>query len=142
MQRIFAAWMKKKEAAEKGESYDPLQDEEVFLLQKDFDKYYADLACLSRSAEHHDVVHKFPFYEEARKFITDDDEWKISHDDSDDDKEYDKAMIQFISGLSPKQLDRFVNGVQEPYVTPDEKIGRNDPCPCGSGKKYKKCCGR
>ncbi len=23
----------------------------------------------------------------------------------------------------------------------DEKIGRNDPCPCGSGKKYKKCCG-
>ena len=23
-----------------------------------------------------------------------------------------------------------------------EKIGRNDPCPCGSGKKYKKCCGR
>ena len=23
-----------------------------------------------------------------------------------------------------------------------EKIGRNDPCPCGSGKKYKKCCGQ
>lgn len=22
------------------------------------------------------------------------------------------------------------------------KIGRNDPCPCGSGRKYKKCCGR
>ena len=21
-------------------------------------------------------------------------------------------------------------------------VGRNDPCPCGSGKKYKKCCGR
>lgn len=42
-----------------------------------------------------------------------------------------------------------------PYVVPDgysqteagalvrqEKIGRNDPCACGSGKKYKKCCGR
>jgi len=24
----------------------------------------------------------------------------------------------------------------------DPKVGRNDPCPCGSGKKYKKCCGR
>ena len=24
----------------------------------------------------------------------------------------------------------------------DRKIGRNDPCPCGSGKKYKQCCGR
>ena len=27
-----------------------------------------------------------------------------------------------------------------PYIRPAEKIGRNDPCPCGSGKKYKKCC--
>lgn len=29
----------------------------------------------------------------------------------------------------------------EPYVRPEPKIGRNDPCPCGSGKKYKKCHG-
>lgn len=27
-------------------------------------------------------------------------------------------------------------------VVKDKKIGRNDPCPCGSGKKYKHCCGR
>ena len=27
-------------------------------------------------------------------------------------------------------------------VRKGKKIGRNDPCPCGSGKKYKKCCGR
>lgn len=27
-------------------------------------------------------------------------------------------------------------------VVKGEKIGRNDPCPCGSGKKYKKCCGK
>ena len=27
-------------------------------------------------------------------------------------------------------------------VNKSKKIGRNDPCPCGSGKKYKKCCGR
>ncbi|MBC7324722.1 MAG: SEC-C domain-containing protein, partial [Moorella sp. (in: Bacteria)] len=26
-------------------------------------------------------------------------------------------------------------------VRREQKIGRNDPCPCGSGKKYKKCCG-
>jgi hypothetical protein len=29
----------------------------------------------------------------------------------------------------------------QPFVRPP-KIGRNDPCPCGSGKKYKKCCGK
>ena len=28
-----------------------------------------------------------------------------------------------------------------PYIAPP-KVGRNDPCPCGSGKKYKNCCGR
>ena len=28
---------------------------------------------------------------------------------------------------------------EEPVV--QKKVGRNDPCPCGSGKKYKKCCG-
>lgn len=28
----------------------------------------------------------------------------------------------------------------EPYIRPEPKVGRNDPCPCGSGKKYKKCC--
>ncbi|NLD17306.1 MAG: hypothetical protein GX666_06980, partial [Tissierellia bacterium] len=27
------------------------------------------------------------------------------------------------------------------FVRKEEKVGRNDPCPCGSGKKYKKCCG-
>ena len=31
--------------------------------------------------------------------------------------------------------------VAEPYRAPP-KVGRNEPCPCGSGKKYKKCCGR
>jgi hypothetical protein len=28
-----------------------------------------------------------------------------------------------------------------PYEREVPKIGRNDPCPCGSGKKFKKCCG-
>ena len=31
---------------------------------------------------------------------------------------------------------------QEPVKRSTPKVGRNDPCPCGSGKKYKKCCGR
>ena len=32
------------------------------------------------------------------------------------------------------------DGRVEPYRAP-VKVGRNEPCPCGSGKKYKKCCG-
>jgi preprotein translocase subunit SecA len=30
----------------------------------------------------------------------------------------------------------------QPFVRPERKIGRNEPCPCGSGKKYKHCHGR
>jgi len=32
-------------------------------------------------------------------------------------------------------------GVRKPIVRDEPKIGRNDPCSCGSGRKYKKCCG-
>jgi len=37
----------------------------------------------------------------------------------------------------------YVDGKINPGVEPRrvDKVGRNDPCPCGSGKKYKKCCG-
>ncbi len=31
--------------------------------------------------------------------------------------------------------------VQKPFVREGPKVGRNDPCPCGSGRKFKKCCG-
>ncbi len=33
-------------------------------------------------------------------------------------------------------------GKPQPVVKKEKKVGRNDPCPCGSGKKYKKCCGK
>ncbi|MGO3751861.1 MAG: preprotein translocase subunit SecA [Peptoniphilaceae bacterium] len=34
------------------------------------------------------------------------------------------------------------DGKKKPFVRKNKKIGRNDPCPCGSGKKYKNCCGK
>jgi len=30
----------------------------------------------------------------------------------------------------------------ETFVRQERKVGRNEPCPCGSGKKYKQCCGK
>jgi len=39
----------------------------------------------------------------------------------------------YADGLTPKPATQRNEG---------PKVGRNDPCPCGSGKKYKKCCGR
>ena len=41
--------------------------------------------------------------------------------------------------FSSDWLEEYVEP-QEPFVREQEKVGRNDPCPCGSGKKFKKCC--
>jgi preprotein translocase subunit SecA len=47
-------------------------------------------------------------------------------------KEKEMAALQFAGGDSSSGSKTVVRGA---------KVGRNDPCPCGSGKKYKKCCG-
>jgi len=39
-----------------------------------------------------------------------------------------------------KQIRKDYNKSKQ--VIKPKKIGRNEPCPCGSGKKYKKCCGK
>ncbi|MCX5673003.1 MAG: SEC-C metal-binding domain-containing protein [Planctomycetota bacterium] len=43
---------------------------------------------------------------------------------------------------SPEEEDDILQLPGETIVRSQPKIGRNAPCPCGSGKKYKKCCGR
>ncbi|MEK7409361.1 MAG: preprotein translocase subunit SecA [Acidobacteriota bacterium] len=48
-------------------------------------------------------------------------------------KEKEMAELQFLGGGAAS------GGGQT--VVKGQKVGRNDPCPCGSGKKYKKCCG-
>ncbi|NLM68159.1 MAG: hypothetical protein GX180_13450, partial [Enterococcus sp.] len=49
-------------------------------------------------------------------------------------------------GHTPSELYAIsVEGQEKTIEFPtlkNQKIGRNDPCPCGSGKKYKRCCGR
>jgi len=50
-------------------------------------------------------------------------------------------------GKTPQQMmeenpELMTPGKVETYRREQPKIGRNDPCPCGSGKKYKKCCGK
>lgn len=41
-----------------------------------------------------------------------------------------------------KRRDIQFNWRDSKMVVNENKVGRNDPCPCGSGKKYKKCCGK
>jgi preprotein translocase subunit SecA len=50
-----------------------------------------------------------------------------------------RKEVAKITGTSGGDLGD--SGKQQPVVKKEKKVGRNDPCPCGSGKKYKKCCG-
>jgi hypothetical protein len=50
-----------------------------------------------------------------------------------------RALGLFVKALKEPYLEA-AGGKQKPFRAPAAAIGRNDPCPCGSGKKYKKCC--
>lgn len=75
--------------------------------------------------------------------------------------EDDEGQVEFVAIFSEKGLKKehrelssfkkengtwyFTDGqlrTTKPVVRIAPKAGRNDPCPCGSGKKYKKCCGQ
>jgi SEC-C motif-containing protein len=72
----------------------------------------------------------------------------------------DQGVVEFVAHFKEKGVVRshheysrfsrhngrwyYVDGklaTPETVVNTQPKVGRNDPCPCGSGKKYKKCCG-
>jgi len=50
----------------------------------------------------------------------------------------------YIIGLEPgvpEDISDLEKALNPPEPFRSEKVGRNEPCPCGSGQKYKKCCG-
>ena len=60
--------------------------------------------------------------------------WAMFEEEADDFEEED-------FGKNKKELDKFIKQMQKRMEpAPVRKVGRNDPCPCGSGKKYKFCC--
>ncbi len=54
-------------------------------------------------------------------------------------RSYQKDGSPGMDGAAPKVP---VDELKEPFVRQDKKVGRNEPCPCGSGKKYKSCHGK
>lgn len=61
----------------------------------------------------------------------------IVDDDDDDFYDEDENSFDDIFKSSPSYLNPTA-----PITNPNKNINRNDPCPCGSGKKYKKCCAK
>ncbi|MCQ1056525.1 SEC-C domain-containing protein [Photobacterium sp. ZSDE20] len=84
---------------------------------------------------------------EFKAFYQDGDEQYCLHERSRFIKEAVNNQLQWFyidgeyPGPSNSEEHRAAVEKHKPTSAVSDKIGRNDPCPCGSGKKYKKCCG-
>jgi len=56
--------------------------------------------------------------------------------------EFQHAPAGVMGGGEQQQTEAPTEEEQAPFVREGRKVGRNEPCPCGSGKKYKQCCGK
>ena len=65
--------------------------------------------------------------------------WEVTATQHDVAPTDDTGDVQYNdNGSEPSEPDKAI----QPIVNTRPKVGRNAPCPCGSGKKYKKCCGK
>ena len=87
-------------------------DEMINEIREDTVKYCYNVTVLTEDKRHEDV--------------------------SEDEPKPEKPKEKFT--LKPKE--NAATSSPTPYKRQGQKIGRNDPCPCGSGKKYKHCCGK
>ncbi|QTA86803.1 SEC-C metal-binding domain-containing protein [Desulfonema magnum] len=75
---------------------------------------------------------RFPHY------YYEDDEYDDDEEEEDEDEEYEEEDDEYDERLNKINIsDR-----KKLTVINTRKVGRNEPCPCGSGKKYKHCCGK
>jgi len=102
------------------------------VIKKLFDKQIVSLNICGNYNEIEKYILKKSTYDHKREILTIFDRYKELNDLFSDDEDYSDL---------PFEQDDYE---YEPPMTivKEKKIGRNEPCPCGSGKKYKKCCMR
>lgn len=82
--------------------------------------------------------------------LTEDTEVSLDYDDELLYKNMVEAKAEWLYTLDEwndiitpeRQKELYKEQKKSGTIVKEKKIGRNDPCPCGSGKKYKHCCGR
>lgn len=74
------------------------------------------------------ILDLYEIYDKINEYESDDDMFELPDDDT---LELSDDNIESVNST---------NSLEMPFKNEGRKIGRNEPCPCGSGKKYKKCC--
>ena len=117
-----------REAEDAGPYLDRLNDQCPYagaLLDLVEELALSDRRYVARLERHYDLVKSaavdpaHPAYETLREATENEDGW-----------------------LSVRAMEAWADDPAPAPGPPPRRVGRNDPCPCGSGKKYKRCCGR
>jgi hypothetical protein len=128
--------------------YEPLRGEvaRVFSkrwidpLEASLDEFYFDLQ-LARNDPHGMAAFSASGVEPFVSAIASLENWSYGDDDeSEDEDDMDLAGDDLDIDADAPLADDLPVRDGTPYLNPFRDVGRNDPCPCGSGKKYKKCC--
>jgi curved DNA-binding protein CbpA len=108
-----------------------------FALLKDRDAYRSQLLRLQRDYPYLYDLHEAFFNEALRTHNLE----KMMHQRSKEVSKYMPRLVGYMDGEEEEEEDWDGEYAPQTVRREEPKTGRNDPCPCGSGKKYKKCCG-
>lgn len=148
-QRIIGLLMQHMNALSRQLQEDPDEFEPLLLVDLDEDRKpitIADHWCLGFMAG---VGIEETAWQEVEKTLLPIMMFALEPGDAEIDDELETKREQWIALLSPAVakiyrhfLAQRADGRSSPktMIHPEPKVGRNGPCPCGSGKKYKKCC--
>ena len=114
-------------------------DEDLRMLKEIADDYENEF--------YENELYESEYYDEDYDDEDDDEDYDDEDDDEDyDDEDYDDEDYDdedYDDEDDDEEYNNFAsNDSENKKIINTNKIGRNDPCPCGSGKKYKKCCGK
>jgi tetratricopeptide (TPR) repeat protein len=129
---LLLFWKKEGEAKaefEKAVALDPLAIEALYSLAEmeiESGRFKEGYALYQRCLQSFDEGHFYRMSDEKREEFH-------------EHLEVNLWELQKKLGLRPSPAQDLSGIAQEPIIRKD-KVGRNDPCPCGSGKKYKRCC--
>ena len=150
--RLIGAWITKRGMSVSGEiEIDPWElrmeetEAKLFLL-KEPEKSRDELLLISSCyPEFHDMIQQnfVSLFSDEKQLVREREQLLQYYR-----KEYDYLVNTDNSYFDVYPEDRFAGAgrvissafTEKPFVRLEKKIGRNDPCPCGSGKKYKQCC--
>lgn len=126
------------------------KDPEVEEFQKGFLENWDDLTKFPPAAEDLQGIPKDQMKQEIKNLKMQFCEWVSGQDAiaegfayASNKKEQLKDSIKAAPGSMKRKIQSGISSVfGSNNEEPIKKIGRNDPCPCGSDLKYKKCCGR